>query len=384
MTAREILRRVAIWVVAAGFVVVAAWMLIVQGDPFLLFGWSGFSLVGAMILTARPGNNVGRSLLAVGALWLLVALALLPLEIFGDALSPAIQGLLSIVGGIAGFFSFFCLNLVVLLFPSGRLHTIAGRVIAWFIAAMGAVVIIGVIFVPAEPGSVSSPWAIPQLASVAAQLTAALNIAILLPLTAALIDLSVRWRRASGVERLQYRWLAYGTGVVVFVFAVDQLLQTFAADAYDWITPLSWIPLALINAIPVTIGIAITRHGLFEINRIVSRTVAYTVVTVGALGVYTLVVTSATWLIPDAPSIAVAAATLIAAALFLPVLRRVQRVVDRRFDRERYDAARIVDAFGERLRTEVDPAATTIDLAGAVDKTLQPKSLGLWLRGGVQ
>ena len=191
---------------------------------------------------------------------------------------------------------------------------------------------------------------------------------------AALVEMIVRWRRSTGAERLQYRWFAFGVSIVLV-----GVLIGIAALFAPWAVALYAVSL---NAIPITIGIAVTRHGLYEINRVVSRTVAYAIVTVLAIGVYVLVVTSGTWLFPGAPSIAVAAATLAAAALFLPVLRWVQRRVDRRFDRERYDAARVVDAFGERLRVGSDPLTSVADLTHVVDRALQPSAVGLWTNGG--
>jgi len=383
MTAREILRRIAIWATAGAFVAFAVAMLILVGDSYLLAGWTGFPIVGAIILTARPRNNVGRALLSVGVLWLIAAASFLCVEVLGDTPPRDVLAIVSMIGSAAGFLSFLALSLTVVLFPTGSIRTRLGWTVLWALAAFAVVIIVLTALLPAPPdsGMVSGSWAVQSLAWMSDPALLAMNIVLPLPLGAALDDLVLRWRHAGGIERLQYRWFAFGVSVVLLLFIVDQVLQNFSPVLYESITPLSGLIVVMINAIPVTIGIAITRHGLFEINRIVSRTVAYSVVTAGALGIYTLVVTSATWLIPDAPSIAVAAATLIAAALFLPVLRWVQRVVDRRFDRERYDAVRIVDAFGEQLRTEVDPARTTADLAAAVDRALQPASLGLWTRG---
>jgi hypothetical protein len=193
-----------------------------------------------------------------------------------------------------------------------------------------------------------------------------------------LVDLCLRWRRAIGVERLQFRWFAFGVSIVAVEFVVDQTWQAISPASYAAFAPFEWIPQLCLNAIPITIGIAVTRHGLYEINRVISRTVAYSIVTAAAVGVYAAVVSSVTFVLPDAPSFAVAAATLAAAALFLPVLRAVQRRLDRRFDRERYDARKVVDEFGERLRGDADPTGVTPDLIRAVDKALQPASVGVW------
>jgi hypothetical protein len=188
-----------------------------------------------------------------------------------------------------------------------------------------------------------------------------------------LVDLILRWRRSTGARRLQFRWLAYGGAITIAT-----ILLTFLMDSLP--EEVATILIVGLNAIPISIGIAVTRHGLYEIGRVVSRTVTYAVITIVLVGIYAIVVSSVTWLVPEAPSIAVASATLAAAALFLPALRAVQRVVDRRFDRERYDAAAVVAEFGERLRTEVDPGTTGSDLIVAVQRTLQPASSGLWIR----
>lgn len=146
--------------------------------------------------------------------------------------------------------------------------------------------------------------------------------------------------------------------VVPLTIVLDQTLgvQGLAATVPAWIE---------------TIGDMFNALGIFLLP-------AYAIVTLLTVCVYALVVVSITWLLPGLPSVGVALATLIAAALFLPVLRAVQRVVDRRFDRERYNAEKVVDAFGERLRSHLDPHSRGGDLTTAVEQTLQPASVGIW------
>jgi hypothetical protein len=134
--------------------------------------------------------------------------------------------------------------------------------------------------------------------------------------------------------------------------------------------------------IPIAIAVAVLRYRLYEIDRIISRTAAYALVTLLVLGVYAVVVTSITWLLPGAPAVAVAVATLAAAALALPALRWIRRRVDHRFDRARYDAQRVVESFGERLRNGADPDSAATDLVSAAEQTLQPAAVGLWLVPG--
>ncbi len=137
--------------------------------------------------------------------------------------------------------------------------------------------------------------------------------------------------------------------------------------------------------IPVAIGVAILRYRLYEIDRLVSRTIGWALVTAVLVGVFaTLVVTLQTVFaqLANESSLAVAASTLVAFALFQPVRRRVQRAVDRRFDRARYDGQRTVDAFAERLRNEVDLAALRSSLAATANDAVRPGRSRVWLRGG--
>jgi hypothetical protein len=131
---------------------------------------------------------------------------------------------------------------------------------------------------------------------------------------------------------------------------------------------------------PIAICIAITRHGLYEIDRIISRTLAYAVVTGAVIATYALVVTTITRLLPAHSRLAVTIATLIAAALFQPLLHVVRGVIDRRFNRASYDAQLTIDGFGERLRHEIDSRALSDDLLGVVSSTIEPNGLRLWLK----
>ena len=142
------------------------------------------------------------------------------------------------------------------------------------------------------------------------------------------------------------------------------------------ISGLAWFGVA---ALPVSIGVAILKYRLYEIDRIVSRTLAYAIVTGLLVGVYAGLVLLATQVLKVHGTVAVAASTLVAAALFNPVRRRVQHVVDRRFNRARYDAERMVTAFAARLQDTVDPDAVRADLTGVVHAALEPTHVSVWL-----
>jgi hypothetical protein len=366
----EVGRRVIIWSLVAISFVLATAIGITRGEFWVLIAWSGFPLVGAIILNARPGNTIGRLLLGIGLYWPIYGLIG-----FSDVLQTLpvwVEMLLSWLG----YLVWVAVPLIIVVFPTGRLETRLGRAVAWTLGVLAmALLVLGIL----DPSSLDltgrkNPLGQPAAAAFAEFLFADAAFAVIPAIAAlALVDLILRWRRSTGARRLQFRWLAYGGAITIAT-----ILLTFLMDSLP--EEVATILIVGLNAIPISIGIAVTRHGLYEIGRVVSRTVTYAVITIVLVGIYAIVVSSVTWLVPEAPSIAVASATLAAAALFLPALRAVQRVVDRRFDRERYDAAAVVAEFGERLRTEVDPGTTGSDLIVAVQRTLQPASSGLWIR----
>jgi hypothetical protein len=188
----------------------------------------------------------------------------------------------------------------------------------------------------------------------------------------------VRARHASPLQRTQLRWF----GFAAVLFLVGNFGSSYLPGGGDG--PLSNAIFTITVAfIPIACGIAILRYRLYDIDRIISRTASYVIVTACVVGVYALVVTSASTLLPDGSSTwKVAGATLIAAALVRPLLSRVQRVVDRRFNRERVDAQRAVDEYGARLVDEVDPARAGHELLQVTRQVLAPGTLGLWTTGG--
>jgi hypothetical protein len=194
---------------------------------------------------------------------------------------------------------------------------------------------------------------------------------------AGLISLALRFRRGDVRERRQIKLFAYPA-----VFAIAALLVSIFDPA--GLGDVAWqVALLALTGIPVAIAVAIVRHGLFDIDRLISRTLAYAVLTALLLALYGLVILAAEPIVTaftGGTDLAVAAATLAAAIIFQPLRRRIQGVVDRRFDRARYDAERTVSAFGNRLRDEVELDAVGASLVGTVTGTLQPTRVGLWLR----
>jgi hypothetical protein len=188
-------------------------------------------------------------------------------------------------------------------------------------------------------------------------------------------SLVLRFRRARGVERLQLRWVALAA-VLAGVAAVGVAVGTVTGVEALWLVSSYFY----ITVLPLTIGAAILRYRLYDLDRIISRTLAWTLLTVVlALG-YGAVVLLLGLLLPDSSSLAVAAATLAVAAIFQPSRRRVQQVVDRRFNRHRYDAARTIAAFSGRLRQQVDLDSLSAELLAVTRQTMQPTTVSLWLR----
>jgi uncharacterized membrane protein len=224
----------------------------------------------------------------------------------------------------------------------------------------------------------SSPLALPAPSPLPDVLISVGLLTMIAGVVAGVILLIRSFRRATGVERQQLKWVAVGGGCAIPGIAAGSVSQqgglvgllgsVFAAVGY--------------GTLPVCIGVAVLRYRLYDLGRVVSRTLSYAVVTGLLLAVYLALVTAASRVLPAESPFAVAASTLAVAALFQPLRRRVQSAVDHRFNRARYDADRTVDAFTRRLRDEVDLDAVRADLLQVVHGTLQPTAVGLWLRDG--
>ena len=186
------------------------------------------------------------------------------------------------------------------------------------------------------------------------------------------------WRHATGERRQQLKWLASGAlvSILCLFLAGSSSSSGNGPTLLGVIQGLAWIGVA---ALPVSIGVGILKYRLYEIDQIISRTLAYAIVTGLLVGVYAGLVLLATQVLKFHGTVAVAGATLVAAALFNPVRRRVQHAVDRRFNRARYDAERMVTAFAARLQDTVDPDAVRSDLVGVVHTALEPTHVSVWL-----
>ena len=341
--------------------------------------------VGSLLAIRVPANAVG--------LLLVVSALALGVETLGVAYA---HGSEAVAGGtwpgtaVAAWLDSFLLPVpalimtvgIPLIFPDGHLLSARWR---WAVAAIvlsGAGVLVNDGFVPRTMpySNLENPFYIEGLGPLLSliQLPDATGVVVfLLPIAA----VAVRFRRGTDVERQQLKWLIAATAFAVIAWIVviaGEMTGSTAVSAIGW----SGALLAF-SGFPIAIGIAVLRYRLYEIDRIISRTIAWAVVTGVLVSVFAggvVALQAALISFTQGETLAVAASTLLAAALFQPLRRRVQVAVDRRFDRASYDAQHTVEAFAERLRDEVALDAVVADLHSTVSTSIKPTSFGLWLR----
>jgi hypothetical protein len=345
----------------------------------------GYSIVGAVISPRTPQNPIGWLLCTIGLLWGVVH--------FTGEYAP--YALLAVPGSLpAGEAAVWVTSwswvpsvglivLAVLLFPDGRLLSNRWRWFAWLSALL---MLIGAGWVAFSPGPIAAPSIIENPLGIESlpnggNLVQALMFILLLVAVASPIT---RLRRSRGIERQQIKWPTY-TGVVA---ASGNVVTYIISDALSlrW---LGWVGYVLVIvgliAFPISMGIAILRYRLYEIDRIINRTLVYGTVTAMLALMYFGSVLSLNQLFlaligGQSPQLVIVATTLAIAAMFNPLRRRIQSLVDRRFYRRKYDAAKTLEAFSTKLRDETDLGALSEDLLAVVDETMQPAHLSLWLR----
>jgi hypothetical protein len=336
--------------------------------------------VGAVLASRRPRHPVG---------WLLLALGL-SVVAAGVAQGYAGYGLLArpgslpgarwvaLYGDAPGIVWSALVGFILLLTPTGSLPSPRWR---WWAIVTAAVPVVFLLGQPLSAGlldgpdqPVTSPLAVPGLAGLILVTSIALILFSQLAILVDVASLVMRFRRARRTERQQLRWVAMAAGLLAAAVMVTVIGAFTGHPAL-----LEWTSGLFVALLPVATGAAILRYRLYDLDRIISRTLAYGLLTL-LLGLgYAVVVLGLGRLLPDSSSVAVAAATLAVAAVFQPARRRIQAVVDRRFNRRRYDAARTVEGFAARLREQVDLDALTGELLAVVEETMQPAQVSLWL-----
>jgi hypothetical protein len=336
--------------------------------------------IGAVVASRRPAHPVGWLLLALGLSLCAMGLAYGYIN-YGAAhpgAAPAV-GLVARWMPTAIVLASSCLGFVLLLTPTGTLPSPRWR---WWVGITVATLValpLVVTLAPGPSGPPVQPVASPQdLHAFGGVLLVAYLAAMAvtdLALLAAAASLVVRFRRARGIERQQLRWVALATVVLALL-----IVAVIAALALGTFALAALAGSLCVVILPAAVGAAVLRYRLYEFDRIISRTVAYGLLTVLLGSAYAAVVLGLGRLLPDSSSLTVAAATLAVAAAFQPARRRIQAAVDRRFDRRRYDAARTIQGFSARLRQQVDLDALSAELLTVVERTVQPTSVSLWLR----
>ena len=273
--------------------------------------------------------------------------------------------------------------LIVLTFPHGRLQSPRWRIAVW---TLGFIAVATWISNALEPGQLArplnahdNPLGIEALRSVTAVLVWA-GFALILFFAVPAISLVQRFRRAQGEEREQYKWVAFAAALFPVAMVVTQVVDSVFGQTSTEDTLASTLTGVAATAIPVATAIAVLRYRLYDIDRLISRTITYLLVTGVLVGVFVGIVLLATRVLPFSSPVGVAASTLAAAALFNPLRRRVQGLVDHRFNRTRYDAETVLAAFGDRLREAVDLESVQTGLLAAVSQTTAPAHVSIWLR----
>jgi MFS family permease len=385
------------WSMLALFIVSVAFATILavaddsfQQDPasFGLFvlGFGAFMVVGALVVAHRPRNPIG---------WMFSAIALLAFT-GGVAGEYATYSLVTRPGSLPGavlaawyaswpWYPTLALALVFtpLLFPTGRLLSPRWRPVAWLagvatamftvLAALQAELDLGSDQVIANPIGIAGVEN-PEQSTVGMAL---LDLVILSGVVA-FVSLVIRFRRSQGEERQQLKWFTYSAALVPLALLGDALPAPLGNIVFT-------VPIVFL---PVAAGIAILRYRLYDIDRLINRTLVYGSLTailgLGYAGAVLVLGQVFGGVGGNPPSWAVAGATLAVAALFRPVRRRIQMVMDRRFNRRKYDAVRTVEAFSARLRDQIDLDTLTAELLTVADQTMQPTTASLWLRPAAQ
>ena len=391
---RRLWTRPTTWVAAAFWVFILAMAAVIVA--LKASGWQGagntsdtsgvalflalfaFATIGALVAAHMPGNAIG---------WIFLGIPL------GGALAGltenlAFQGLYHDPGSVPGATAFAwvyawvwyptvgLLGFVLLLYPTGKVPGPRWRFVPWALGAVLAVMTLGYMFYPGpldkDTRLPDNPLGVEALRGVFDRSDTAASISVAGLVVAAVISVIVRFRRSRGDERQQMKWMAFAAAVLVAGFVAQGVLGlgdvTFAVA---------------ISTLPVALGIALFRYRLYDIDRVINRTLVYGASTALLGGAYVgLVIASEAVFEPVAggSSVAVAVSTLVVAGLFLPVRTRVQRFVDRRFYRSKVNAEETLARFGAQLRRESDLDAILGELHGAVREAIQPAQVWLWLR----
>ena len=337
-----------------------------------------FAVVGALVAVRQPRNPVGWLLFAMGVFKIVGFLAL-EYAIHALFWKPgALQG-----GDVAAWLwnfvyvpLFLALPFILLLFPDGRLPSPRWR---WLAAVLG----INSLILTVGAGLANWEQRGREMLTGQFEMPVVLGVSLIvtgLALVASGISLVLRYRSAGGERRAQLKWLAFSAELIALWIVAEMVRQAAGLEDGLAIMVVDAIGVVALLSFPVAVGVAVLRYRLYDIDRIISRTLAYSSVILLLGLAYVAVVLAIEAILPidDDSPLVVAMSTLAVVALFRPVLARVKEVVDRRFYRRSYDARRILDAFGVRLRSEIDIADLQRDLVTVVNESVSPAHISVW------
>jgi hypothetical protein len=359
----------------------------------LLLPFLAFPVVGALIASRRPKNPIGWICLAVGIFWMMMLIST-SYGLYGLVVEPGSVPFPAAIASLGEWMWVAAVGLLgiylVLLFPEGRLPSRRWRPLAWL---SGAVIFLASAGFALSPGPMDSlpripnPFGLEQYPWIA---DATLGVMLLVPLCilASALSLVMRFLRSEGEQREQIKWLAFAASILglgLSSFLIPGIVPEATGGAAPlWQNLLEDAVTLSFAGVAVAVGIAILRYRLYEIDLIINRTLVYGSLTAILAALYFggIVVLQRIFiaLTGQQSTLAVVASTLLIAALFNPLRRRIQSFIDRRFYRRKYDAAKTLEAFSAKLRDETDLNALSDDLVGVVGETMQPAHVSLWLR----
>jgi hypothetical protein len=393
--ARRFPYRLTAWGLAASTVAligVIAWLSVQLDNPpgsdgaSVLVIIAAFLAVGLVVALRQPRNPVGWVLLGVGLPTAFIiggpAYARYALTVSHGA---APGGRLMLFLGNAFWPAGLLIGMsTLLLFPDGQLTRAARRGLAAYVAVAVLIIVSQAIpgwylaTLPHLHWSTTGQITAPKPGGLVDVLSTGLPVLAIVPFWIAwIVRVVIRFRRSAGDSRQQYKWFAAGAAITIAGLIVMTTVEA-KSSLTGLLAAVNVLATLVVIALPLAMGMGILRYRLYDIDRIISRTVAYALVTGLLIGVYAGFVLLATQVLQLSSPVSVAAATLIAVALFNPVRRRVQRAVDRRFNRARYDADLVVAAFAARLAGAVDLDAVRGQLSHSVHDALQPAHVHIW------
>ena len=357
------------------------------GVPFL-----AFPIVGALIASRRPFNPIGWICLAVGFLFLLLGVS----EYYG-IYGVAKPGSVPFPIGVAWLGNWLWMPAVGLfatylfmLFPDGRLPSRRWRPLAWLSGAVIVVLSLGFGLAPGPvaslPGKIRNPFGLERFP----WLSDAANVGfplLALCILASVVSLVLCYRRSRDEEREQIKWIAFAASVVGLLFLIGLVISLiYGSKPPSWTGLLDTMTALSYTGVPIAVGFAVLKYRLYDIDVIINRTLVYGSLTAMLALVYFGGVTAAQAIFrtltgqEQQPQLAIVVSTLVIAALFNPLRRRIQSFIDRRFYRKKYDARKTLEGFSARLRDETNLGALSDELVAVVRETMQPVHVSLWLR----